>query len=356
MKKSLLALALFGAFAGVAHAQSSVQIYGTVDAGLIKRTDQSLAIGKRANNTLGFKGTEDLGNGLKALFQLEIRYEPDSGTIEQGAGGVQRPLFQGQSRVGLQGAFGMVRLGRGLTAMQETSTQFEPFHGIPSPSGFQTDLTVAGYTSDPLGLIGNSTNRFSNAVFYNSPEINGFQVNTTIGTKEASAGSAAIVGRGTAANPQYRVGADASANPYSLSATYKNGPAALMAAVERNAVETRMWTVAGYVMATPDVKLMASRSEQDRGHTFINNEEVSSWVVGANYTVGASKFIAGYGQKNAGVVNFGTQKTKQFSLGYEYSLSKRTYIYADASNKKGPATATTPSSMNIYALGVNHAF
>jgi len=354
MKKSLLALALFGAFAGVAQAQSAVQIYGTVDAGIIKRTDQTLAIGKRANNTLGFKGTEDLGNGLKALFQLEIRYEPDSGTIEQGAGGVQRPLFQGQSRVGLQGAFGMVRLGRGLTAFQETSTQFEPFHGIPSPSGFQTDLTVAGYTSDPLGLVGNSTNRFSNALFYNSPEIAGFQFNTTIGTRESNTGSAAIVGRGTAAAPQYRVGAEASANPYSVSATYKNGPAALMAAVERNSVETRLYSVAGYIMASPDLKLMASRTKQDRGHTFINNEEVTSWVVGANYTMGASKFLAGYGQKNAGVLNVGTQKTKQFSLGYEYSLSKRTYIYADASQRK--SVATTPNSLNIYALGVNHAF
>ena len=53
MKKSLLALALFGAFAGVANAQSAVQIYGTVDAGMIKRSNQTLNIGKRANNTLG---------------------------------------------------------------------------------------------------------------------------------------------------------------------------------------------------------------------------------------------------------------------------------------------------------------
>src|SRR3954467_12430742 len=116
MKKSLMAVAMFGAFAGVAHAQTAVQIYGTVDAGFIKRTGQTLNIGKRAANTLGFKGTEELGNGLKALFQLEIRYEPDTGTNElatplnttTGAAATFRPLFQGQSRVGLQGDFGMV--------------------------------------------------------------------------------------------------------------------------------------------------------------------------------------------------------------------------------------------------------
>jgi predicted porin len=351
MKKSLLALAVLGAFAGVAHAQTAVQIYGTLDAGLIKRTDQSLAIGKRANNTLGFKGTEELGNGLKALFQLEIRYEPDVGTIEQGAGGVQRPLFQGQSRVGLQGGFGMVRIGRGLTAFQETSGAFEPFHGIPSPSGFQTDLTVAGYTSDPLGMIGNSTNRFSNAIFYNSPEINGFQLNTTIATKEANQG-APVIGRGTALIPQYGPGAEASANPYSVSATYKNGPVALMLAAERNAIETDLWSIAGSFMATPALKLMGSYTAQDQDHTRFVNAETDSWVLGANYTMGPGKFLIGYGQKTPD----GIAKTKQFSLGYEYSLSKRTYLYFDASKKKSGISPTATSNINHFAVGVNHAF
>ena len=348
MKKSLLALAVLGAFAGVAHAQTAVQIYGTLDAGLIKRTDQSLAIGKRANNTLGFKGTEELGNGLKALFQLEIRYEPDVGTIEQGAGGVQRPLFQGQSRVGLQGGFGMVRIGRGLTAFQESSIAFEPFHGVPSPAGFQTDLTVAGYTSDPLGMIGNSTNRFSNAIFYNSNEMNGFQVNATVATKEGNQ-AAPIIGRGTALNPQYGAGAEASANPYSVAATYKNGPIGLMLATERNAIETELWSIAGSFMASPALKLMASYTTQDQEHTRAVNPETDAWVVGANYTMGPGKFLIGYGHKTPD----GVTKTKQFSLGYEYSLSKRTYLYFDASNKKGP---TVPSSINHFAVGVNHSF
>ena len=71
MKKSLMAVALLAGFAGVAQAQTAVQIYGTIDAGMVKRTDQTLAIGKRASNTLGFKGTEDLGDGLKANFLIE---------------------------------------------------------------------------------------------------------------------------------------------------------------------------------------------------------------------------------------------------------------------------------------------
>src|SRR3954467_2861659 len=130
MKKSLLALAVLGAVAGVAQAQSSVQVYGIIDAGINKKTDTTMNIGKRDNNRIGFKGVEDLGGGLKALFQLEIRFEPDTGATEAAA--TNRPLFQGQSRVGLQGDFGMIRIGRGLTAYQEASIAFEPFHGIPS--------------------------------------------------------------------------------------------------------------------------------------------------------------------------------------------------------------------------------
>ena len=353
MKKSLLALTLLGAFASVAQAQSAVQIYGTVDAGVTKRTEQTLNIGRRANNTLGFKGTEDLGNGLKALFQLEIRYEPDTGTLEQGAGG-QRPLFQGQSRVGLQGDFGMVRLGRGLTALYESSTAFEPWHGLPTPAGFQTDLQVAGYATafgsgaDPLGVAGNSGNRFANAVFYNSPEFAGFQVNTTIATKENNGG--AYIGNGTAAAPQYPASVIGSVNPYSISTTYKNGPVAAMLATERNAVETRLWSIAASIFATPELKLMASYQRQNQEHTKTLNPLTKAWVLGANYTMGSSKILAGYGQKTPD----GVAKTKQLSVGYEYSLSKRTYLYADASNKKGGVQ--NPQTINTYSLGVNHAF
>lgn len=351
MKKSLLALAVLATLSGAAQAQSSVVLYGNVDIGLIKRTDQSLNIGKRANNTLGFKGVEDLGTGLKAIFQLEIRYEPDTGTIESG-GGIQRPLFQGQSRVGLAGNFGMLRIGRGLTAFQESSIAYEPFHGIPSQSGFQTDLAVGGYNSDPLGLPGNSTNRFSNAVFYNSPVgFGGLQANITYATREQN-GSLAVIGRGTAAAPQYVPNSPASQNPYSISVTYTNGPGSLMLARERNAVESVVTSLAGYVMVTPATKLMFSRTNQDQEHTKRFSWDTKAWVVGANHTIGASKFLAGFGQKHVD----GLEKVKQMSIGYEYSLSKRTYLYFDASNKKSGITATNTTSIKHYAVGVNHAF
>ena len=358
MKKSLVALALMGAFAG-AHAQSSVTIYGTLDAGLSKTTGTTAQIGKRDNNKLGFRGVEDLGNGLKALFHLEIRYEPDTGTIENTAGTNSRPLFQGQSRVGLQGSFGTVRLGRGLTPFQETSTAFEPWSGVPAVAGYQTNLQVAGYTSDPLAPPGSSGNRFSNAVWYNTPVVSGFQLNVAVATKESLNNTTAIIGRGTALAPQYTVNAMASANPFGASATYTLNQFAAYAAYERNAIETKLWSVGASYKPIPALKLMGSYQKQDMDHTVLAgaaNHETDAWLVGANYTMGPGKLLLGYGQKSPDRI----LKTKQVSIGYEYNISTRTYLYFDLSNRKMPVPATTAtvndSSVNHYSIGIHHNF
>jgi predicted porin len=350
MKKSLVALALMGAFSA-AYAQSSVTIYGTLDAGVSRRTDTDItAVGKRDNNKLGFRGVEDLGSGLKALFQLEIRYEPDTGVIES----TTRPLFQGQSRVGLQGDFGTIRLGRGLTAFQETSTAYEPWSGMPAVAGYQTDLQVAGYTSDPMSAAGNSANRFSNAVFYNTPVIAGiFQLNVTVAAKEAN-GNPAIVGRGTVAAPQFPANTAPKVSPYSLSATVGQGPYSIYAAYERNAVETKLWSVGASFKPIPALKLMGSYQHQDQENNVLVNSVTKAWLIGANYNVGAGMVRAGYGRKTPD--NFfnsaAIAKTKQFSLGYDYNLSARTYLYVDGVRKK----ITPAATFNYYSVGIHHNF
>jgi predicted porin len=359
MKKSLMAVALLGGFAGVAQAQTAVQIYGTIDAGMVKRTDQTLNIGKRAANTLGFKGTEDLGNGLKALFQIEIRYEPDTGTTENNG----RPLFQGQSRVGLQGDFGMVRLGRGLTPFQEVVGSFEPWHGLPTPAGFYTDISVAGFNSAPLdtNTSGGSpnNNRISNAIFYNSPVAGGFQVNASWASKEATGGALAGVGVGATS---YAANSEASANPFSVAATYNNGPAAAMLAYERNAVESKVWSIAGSFAVTPELKLMGTYTRQKMDHTNTQRPTVKGAVLGATYAMGPGKVLAGFGIKQQEEnIRQHDLFTRQYSLGYEYSLSKRTYLYIDASRKKNIFSQATGNlagtpTVNHYDVGVNHSF
>lgn len=327
MKKSLLALAVLGAFAGVAQAQTNVIIYGQMDVQIDKSSNATTGMRGGDNNKLGFKGTEDLGGGLKALFHAEIRFDPDTGTAE--AGGA-RPLFQGQSRVGLAGDFGMIRLGRGLTAVQESAGAYEPW-GETRNRGALTSFIVANYNSEPLSAPGTAGNRWSNGLFYNSPVVGGgFQFNGTLATKETL----------TTGTP--------SAMPYSVDVTYNNGPVSAMLGYERNAVETKFWNIGASYMVMPALKLMGHYSQQDQGATKRANAKTKGWLLGANYSTGTGMLLAGYGQIKPDAVN----STKQFSIGYEHNLSKRTFVYVDAINNKSP----NAGSVNTFDIGVHHNF
>ena len=323
MKKSLFALAVLGAVAGAAQAQTAVTVYGAIDIGIVKVKNQTTAIGRGDNNKLGFKGTEDLGGGLSALFQLEMRYEPDTGTTESAP---NRPLFQGQTRVGLKGDFGTIRLGRGLTAAQDAIAVSEPW-SFDSNRGNLVTFTTAGYNSDPLSP-GSSQNRFSNALFYNSPVVGGFQGNVTLATKEAQTSGTPAV------------------NPYSLAGTYTNGPFSGVIAYERNAVETKFFNLGGAFDVVPGVKLQASYAQQKLGATGLKTK---GYTFGGQFKVGGSGVIlAGYGRNKPE----NTDKTDQFSLGYEHNLSKRTFLYVDAWDRRAPGVA----AVHAVDVGMHHNF
>lgn len=323
MKKSLLAVAALAALtAGVAQADNSVTIYGAIDIGVVKVKNQTTALGRGDNNKLGFRGVEDLGGGLSALFQLEIRYEPDTGTTEAAP---NRPLFQGQTRVGLKGGFGTIRLGRGLSAVQDSVGAFEPW-SFDSNRANLVNFTLAGYNGDPLSP-GSSQNRFSNAIFYNTPVFDGFQANFSLASKEALPGGTPIV------------------NPYSFSGTYNNGPFAAMVGYERNAIETKFWNIAATYKVLPELKLIGSYAQQKFQ---IGGLKIKGATVGAQWTIGHGVILAGYGRNKPD----NTAKTDQFSLGYEHNLSKRTFLYVDAFNRRAPGVA----NVNSFDVGIHHNF
>ncbi|WP_213299303.1 porin [Paraburkholderia sacchari] len=114
MKKSLLALAALGAFAGVAHAQSSVTLYGIIDEGFNINTNSggkhlyNLSSGVMQGSRFGLRGAEDLGGGLKAVFVLENGFDVNTGKLGQGG-----LMFGRQAYVGLSSSqYGTVTLGR----------------------------------------------------------------------------------------------------------------------------------------------------------------------------------------------------------------------------------------------------
>ncbi|MEO7336206.1 MAG: porin, partial [Caldimonas sp.] len=130
MKKSLLALAVLGAFAGVASAQSSVTLYGTLDVNgrYVKSDGQSRRLSEATDginsSQLGFRGVEDLGGGLKAGFTLLTGTSPDTG---RSSGETSGKFFNRRATVSLLGGFGEVRLGRDYTPTFWNQTVFDAF-------------------------------------------------------------------------------------------------------------------------------------------------------------------------------------------------------------------------------------
>ena len=176
MKKSLIALAVLASVAGVAQAQSSVQLYGIVDLVIHKDKGVSAAMtsGGVSSSRWGLKGSEDLGGGLKANFLLEQGFAADAGTV---AAGTQ---FARQSYVGLSGGFGEVKLGKMWTAYDDISGATNPvFYSVLSPTGIWAS---SGYNFNPANGFYYATptmGGLSGAVSYNLDEVTPAKKNVT---------------------------------------------------------------------------------------------------------------------------------------------------------------------------------
>ncbi len=298
MKKTLVALAVLGSFAGVASAATSVTLYGTVDAGYegwsygkdFSSLNNTFVQGgtSEANSKIGVKGQEDLGNGLAATFQLEGDVNADVGSAD---------LFNRESTVGLKGAFGHVRFGRALAAMD---------NGI---GGFTVGERVASFDNY------SSAARHSNSMFYDYSN-SGFSVGGNVSTK----GGALDVAEG----------ADASKVGYGLYAKYDANNLGLGAAYQRDGNGGKEWGVGASYTFAP-VTLGASYADHKNAastKTRIVNAYVSGDVT-ANDTV--------YFQYNRNQEKTASNvKTTQnaYGLGYMHALSKRTSVYAETARTK----------------------
>ncbi|MPW15994.1 porin [Paraburkholderia sp. CNPSo 3157] len=199
MKKSLLALAALGAFAGVAHAQSSVTLYGIIDEGFNINTNSggkhlyNLSSGVLQGSRWGMRGTEDLGGGLKAIFVLESGFDVNNG--KSGQGGL---LFGRQAYVGLGSQFGTVTLGRQYDSVVD--------YVGPLEAGDQWGGYIAAHPGDLDNF--NNAYRTNNAVKFTSANYAGL----TFGGLYSLGGVAGDYSRNQV---------------WSLGAGYNNGPLVL---------------------------------------------------------------------------------------------------------------------------------
>jgi len=321
MKKSLIALAVLAA-SGAAMAQSSVTLYGVVDTsvGYVKGEESVSGLLNSGNATsrLGFRGTEDLGNGLKANFVLEGEVSPDDGT----AGGFN---FRRQSTVGLAGSFGEVRLGRALTASYNAVSRYDLFGTVGLGSTLAWSGAQTGYG-----------NRYNNMISYISPKFSGFGFGVDYGFGEQEAN---------------RTGRN-----ISVGGTYDNGPLSLGLGYDRQNNVTS--ATAG--IADTDLKTWQLGGSYNFGVAkllaFYKNTKYNEVATGDNatlksYNLGVSVPVGAAGEVKATYNNYKLSddggKANQFSLGYVHSLSKRTALYGTYAYLKNKDGAT---------LGLNGAF
>ncbi len=389
MKKSLVALAAL-AVAGVASAQSSVTLFGVVDAsisgysstardlnptvfpnafgipvylnqGSVKTSSRQLANSGYNSSRLGFRGTEDLGGGLAASFWLEAPISNDDG--QQGIA-----TFARRSTVSLSGGFGEIRLGRDYTPTFWNDTVFDPF----GTNGVGTNLISTANTSfggfgTPAASTGAFTNvgtsnyvRASNTIgYFLPPNLGGFYGQVMYGMSEKTkydngiytptTANAARQGRyvggrfGYANGPldvalaygsstvgdNYYAGTTTKINTLNLGASYDFGPVKLFGEVSqaKNKIDYEV---------TP---FLGGRNDID----------LKGYLIGVTVPVGAGLIRASYSAVkydlnqpfNPFVLNNNADpKANKLALGYVHNLSKRTALYATVariSNKNGAA-------------------
>jgi len=314
MKKSLLALAVLGAFAGAAVAQSSVTLYGRVDLSVGKNLGAANKVMQNGSGSrLGLRGAEDLGGGMSAFFNIEHRYDADTGAGQ----GITTRFWGARSLVGLQGSFGKVSLGR------EYTTAFLGSQLINDPWGW--DTVAAQLTAGVTGL-GIAKVRNDSSLTYNFAA-SGF----SLGAQIAEATD-------TINNFQKK--------PFNFALGYSAGPVMLNLGYEKTGdvgtAAAKVTTIGGsFNMGM--VKLGASYG---KGTTSANVDR-KSYMLTATAPIGAGEFRAAIGQRKvANVADIG-----MVALGYHYSLSKRTTVYADFARNSKLATEKT-----AYDFGIKHNF
>ncbi|MGH8782749.1 porin [Paraburkholderia sp.] len=359
MKKSLLALTALGAFAGVAHAQSSVTLYGIIDEGFNINTNAggkhlyNLSSGVLQGSRWGLRGTEDLGGGLKAIFVLENGFDVNTGKLGQGG-----LMFGRQAYVGLSSPFGTVTAGRQYDSVVD--------YVGPLEVGDQWGGYIAAHPGDLDNF--NNAYRVNNAVKFTSANYGGL----TFGGLYSFGGTAGDFSR----NQTFSVGAGYSNGPLVLGVGYLNArtpssasglfgnnttsttPAAVTSPVYAGYASAHTYQVIGaggaytFGAATigatySNIKFMnfTSGAFANQTATFNNGELNFKYQLTPALVLGAAYDYT----KGSSISGGSAAKYHQGSLGADYFLSKRTDVYVIGVFQHASGDTLTSSGQVIQA-------
>lgn len=355
MKKLYVdALATLSAISGAAFAQSSVTLYGVVDLGLMssKATigtatykQTAMSNGVQSGGRIGFKGTEDLGGGLKANFVVENGITPDDSTTAFGTS-------NRQSFVNLEGGFGTVALGR----------QYTLHHSNQGAGDMVGNISLAGYLGSMDSLV-----RQSNAVTYTSPSFSGVTVAAQMGFGETiTSGSTEKANDQTALRVAYASGPLTAGLAYE---TVKNGTTSATKFLGQEVMEAMTYgkrktmnisatydlgmAKIGFVNNNTKFDNMATVATADVASVAVGNTKWAANTLSVAAPFGAVTAFASFGAGKVTAADGSTSKSSAYQLGASYALSKRTNMYAFTGQTK---LKDVDAKLGQTVVGVRHQF
>ena len=359
MKKTLVSALVLGLLAGSAYAQTNVTIYGQVDTGLIKETGSDTRMGNNENNIVGFKGTEDLGGGTKAVFQLERRFNLNDGTeysdnnavdTLQGSNGAE---WQGAAYVGLSNdTYGTVTLGRVNDLAIESYSAVDPY------AYFSTG--IAGSAMTPL-----YAEQMPNTIRYDSPEMAGLSLKASY-----------TLGKDTHndAKPDDPFNYKSYGNDgFAVGINYANGGLWATANYDRLADTDKSWfwnaglgyTYEGFTVTLGYQATTMKSAAADAVGYGTEAVKQKDWIIGLMYETGPHTFKFSYNRGDLDSDGDYDGNMNKYALGYNYAMSKRTSLYAmvaytDSDNDDVGAIYNTnrveSDSVTGVQFGINHKF
>jgi Outer membrane protein (porin) len=370
MKKSLITLAVLGAFAGAAQAQAPadvVTLYGSFDGGIRGVTPVSVdangnkldrftvgSNGTYNSNRLGFKGNEDLGGGNNAHFDLEIGFNTGTGTTDN----ANNTLFNRSAYVGLGGKWGALDIGRQYSVAFKVIGGYDPFNykytGIIPLAGAAIGSQAIGTPAAPLTAVnGAGATRFNNDIQYTG----------TFGPVTARA--------------EYALGEQAGSNNFgsnrgaaeALGVTFGNGPFSVGGAYSEQKPNVgaafqqyrKQSTIGGAFTAGP--VRVAGGYIDDRLTGTAGELKIKNGWVGVSFAASPAveATVALYETKVSGASPLADGKRDLIIAGVTYGFSKRTNFYADIDYAKGkdslnPVLVIGKDKQTGISVGINHLF
>ncbi len=312
MQRSLIIAAALASVGAGAFAQSSVTVYGRLNL-----TIERQKVGNGPNNWVmqnsssrfGLKGSEDLGGGMKAGFQIEHGFNPATGQPSQTA------FWARQSEVNLSGGFGMVRLGNFTSEAYYATSDYIGMHN--HETGTSADAFYA--------YVGRNTGK----VAYRTPSFGGATVE--IAVTEAGA------------NPDRTI---------DLAANYDAGPLHLGFGYEKGNLEAKQF--AGRVLYEMGAFTVGATVQRDTDGFGVGFGNRTNYRFSGMYTMGNTELHANFGSAGDYSGLAGSQKANQYTLGVNQNLSKRTKVYGFFT--KVADKGTLYGDFQSLAVGVRHNF